>query len=276
LKSCSPAAATMRKPLIVVKLGGSALTDKTAIYTPRRAAIGRAAKQIADLRSRFSFVVVHGAGSYGHIPVKRWHLTSGFKDTRQLRGLAATKSKLLEWEMTLDEAFLKHHVPLMPLLASDYVVTKNGRIHIADLRPITNWLRLGCVPSSGGDIVTDLRNGFAILSGDQLAAYLAIKLKASRLIFGTDVDGIFDSNPKLNPRARLLSDLTVTSAARFASRARGSTAPDVTGGMAGKIREAVAVASRGIPVYFVNLTKNERLKAAALDRQVLCSKIIPA
>jgi isopentenyl phosphate kinase len=124
--------------------------------------------------------------------------------------------------------------------------------------------------------VTDLRNGFAILSGDQLAAYLAIKLKASRLIFGTDVDGIFDSNPKLNPRARLLSDLTVTSAARFASKARGSTAPDVTGGMAGKIREAVAVASRGIPVYFVNLTKNERLKAAALDRQVLCSKIIPA
>lgn len=271
----SLAAVEMRKPVIVVKLGGSALTDKTKIYTPRMAAIGRAAKQIADLRNRFSFVLVHGAGSYGHIPAKRWNLTSGFKHGRQLKGLTATKSKLLQWEMILDNAFLKHHVPLMPLLASDYFVTRNGRIHTADLRPLRNWLRLGCVPSVGGDIVTDVRNGFAILSGDQLAAYLAIKLKASRLVFGTDVDGIFDSNPKLNPRARLLRTLTARSAASFARRARVSTAPDVTGGMEGKIREAVAVASRGIPVCFVNLTKKGRLRSAVLDQRVPCSRIIP-
>ena len=265
----------MRKPLIVVKLGGSALTDKKRIYTPRVQEIRRAAKQIAELGKRFSLAVVHGAGSYGHIPVKQWRLESGFRNRRQLKGLAATKSKLLEWETIFDTVFLRYQVPIMPLLASDFVVTRNGRISSADLRPLRNWLSIGCVPSTGGDIVTDLKNGFSVVSGDQLATYLAVGLGASRLIFGTDVDGIFTANPKLDPHARLLRELTASSALRVTGRASVSTAPDVTGGMAGKIVEAVAAASKGIPVYFINLTKNERLAKVALGQEVRCSKILP-
>jgi isopentenyl phosphate kinase len=265
----------MRKSLIVVKLGGSALTDKERICTPRIREIRRAAKQIAALSRRYSLVLVHGAGSYGHIPVKKWRLESGFTSRSQLRGLAATKSRLLEWEMILDQIFLKARIPLIPLPASDFVVGRNGRIASADLRPLRNWLRMDCVPSTGGDIVTDLNRGFSVVSGDQLAAYLAVKLRASRLVFGTDVDGIFDANPRLDPQARILRELTTSSALRVARRARVSTAPDVTGGMAGKIVEAVAAASKGIPVYFINLTKNDRLVKVVFGEEVLCSKILP-
>lgn len=265
----------MQKPLIVVKLGGSALTDKKRIYTPRMHEIRRAAKQVAELTNRFSLVIVHGAGSYGHIPVKQWRLASGLKNRRQLKGLAAVKARLLEWETIFDDVFLRYQVPLMPLLASDFVVARNGRIVSAHLRPLRNWLSIGCVPSTGGDIVADLRNGFSVVSGDQLAAYLAIELRASRLIFGTDVDGIFDSNPKLNPHARLLTELTASSASRSIGRAKALTAPDVTRGMAGKIVEAIAAVSKGIPVYFINLTQNDRLRRAALDQEVLCSRILP-
>ena len=263
------------KPLIVVKLGGSALTDKKRIYTPRVNEIRRAAKQIAQLRKEFSLVVVHGAGSYGHIPVKQWKLGSGFRDRRQLKGLAATKSKLLEWEMIFDAIFLKDQVPIVPVIASDFVVARSGRISSADLSAIRNWLNLGCVPSVGGDIVTDLGTGFSVVSGDQLAAYLAVKLRAARLVFATDVDGIFDANPKLDPRARILTELTAKSARRAATGASVSIVPDVTGGMAGKLVEAAAAASKGIPVYFINLTKNARLAKAVLGQEVLCSRILP-
>ncbi len=99
----------MAKPLIVIKLGGSALTDKTRIYTPRKTVIRRAAKQVAYLARKFSIVLVHGAGSYGHIPAKKWDLASGFKHKSQLAGLSATKSKLLEWEGIIGEAFLRQH-----------------------------------------------------------------------------------------------------------------------------------------------------------------------
>jgi len=263
------------KPLIVVKLGGSALTDKKRIYTPRVKEIRRAAKQISQLRKKFSLVVVHGAGSYGHIPVRKWKLGSGFKDGNQLKGLAVTKSKLLEWEMVFACIFLKNQVPLVPEIASDFVVARSGRIASADLSAIRNWLKTGCVPSTGGDIVTDLDTGFSVVSGDQLAAYLAMKLQAARLVFGTDVDGIFDANPKLDPRARVLTELTVSSARNAATGASVSIVPDVTGGMAGKLVEAAKAASKGIPVYFINLTKNARLAKAALGQEVLCSRIIP-
>ena len=263
------------RSLIVVKLGGSALTDKERIYTARVKEIHRAAKQIANLRKKFSLVIVHGAGSYGHIPVEQWRLASGFKDRSQLRGLTLTKAKLLEWEMIFASVFLKNKVPLIPMVASDFVIAQDGRISSADLSGIRNWLKLGCVPSIGGDIVTDLTAGFSVVSGDQLAAYLAVKLRAARLIFGTDVDGIFDANPKLDPHANMMRELTASSARSAATGASRSTVPDVTGGMGGKLIEAAAAASNGIPVCFINLTKSTRLAKAALGQKVLSSRILP-
>jgi isopentenyl phosphate kinase len=259
----------------VVKLGGSALTDKQHIFTPRMREIRRAARQIAALEKRYSIALVHGAGSYGHISVKKWGLEAGFKNHKQVKGLVATKARLLEWEMIFDSVFVRSQVSLIPLPASDFVVARNGRISTADLRPFKNWLSIGCIPSTGGDIVTDLKKGFSVVSGDQLAAYLAIKLQASRLIFGTDVDGIFDENPKFNPKAKVIAELSTSSALKVARRANVSNAPDITGGMAGKIVEAVAAASNGIPVYFTNLTKGSRLEQLGLNQKVLCSKILP-
>jgi isopentenyl phosphate kinase len=261
--------------LVVIKIGGSALTDKKRIYTPRIEMIHRAAKQLTAVRKRFSIVLVHGAGSYGHIPVRRFRLEDGFTSPKQLKGLAVTKFKLLEWERILNEIFLKHEVPLAAFLTSDFIVTRRGRIVSAELEPLRAWMRLGCVPMMGGDIVPDISEGFSILSGDQLAAYVAIELKAARLVYGVDVDGIFDSNPKLNPKAQLLSDLTPSSASGLVAKATSRTAPDVTGGMAGKIKEAVIAARHRIPVYFVNMTKEKRLQRAALGQRVLCSRILP-
>jgi len=266
----------MQRPLIVIKLGGSAITDKTRIYTPRIQEITRAARQVAAISKKFSLILIHGAGSYGHILVRKHRLACGFKSTEQLKGLTATKSKLLEWEMIFDRIFLRHQVRLMPFVASGFILANDGRIFSAELAPLKHWLRLGCVPSVGGDIVPDLKRGFSILSGDQLASFLAVKLKATKLIFATDVDGIFDSDPKLNRKASLIAGLTPSSAFRLASKSVTKTALDVTGGMGGKIREAAVAATAGITVCFVNLTKKERLRRAAFDERVLCSRILPA
>ncbi len=259
----------------MIKLGGSALTDKRRIYTPRIPIIRSAAQQMAAICKNYSVVLVHGAGSYGHIPVRKFGLQYGLQSPKQLRGLTTTKLKLLEWEILLDEIFLNHGIPLVPFLASDFTVTKNGRIVSSELEPLTRWTQIGCVPMTGGDIVPDVKDGFSILSGDQLAAFIAIRLRAKRLVYGVDVDGIFDANPSLDSKAQLLKALTPVSAARLVSKATSGTTPDVTGGMAGKIREAIPVARHRIPVYFVNLCKDERLRKAAFGQKVLCSRIMP-
>ncbi len=269
-------AVKLRKPLIVIKLGGSALTDKRKIYTPRIPVIEGSARQVKEICKRFSLVLVHGAGSYGHIPVKKFKLQHGLKSPKQIKGLSGTKLKLLEWESILDEALLNHGVPVTPFLASDFIVARNGRIHSYKLEALAKWLQLGCVPSIGGDIVTDTVKGFCVLSGDQIAAFIAIQFKAKKLVYGVDVDGVFDSNPKLNSKAQLVKSLKPSSAAGLVSKATSGTIPDVTGGMAGKIREAIPAARHGIAVYFVNLTKKDRLRKVALGQRVLCSSILPS
>jgi len=263
----------LRKPLIVAKLGGSALTEKTRGYTPKLPVIRRAANQVASLLHRFDVVLVHGAGSFGHIPAKRWKLDSGFRSGKQLRGLAETKSSLLHWESIIDKVFIKCGIPLVPFFPSDFIVLRKGRIASAELRPLRRWLRLGYVPSTGGDVVPDVDRGFAILSGDQLAAFLAVELDASSLIFGLDIDGVYDSNPKLNPRARLLRELTPSLAARLALHEAESSSIDVTGGMGGKLKEAVVAARKGIPVYFVNLAKGDRLSRVAMGLDTIRTRI---
>jgi len=263
----------MKKPLVVIKLGGSALTDKAKIYTPRFPVIHNTAKQLSIVHRKVRLILVHGAGSFGHIPAQKYDLHRGFKSPRQIKGLATTKLKLLQWEGILDDILLKHGVPIIPFVASDFTEMNAGRIRRMGLAPIREWLQLGCVPIMGGDVVNDVSRGFSILSGDQFAAYLAVKLNATRLIYGLDVDGLFDSNPKLNKQAKLLTQVTPTLAIQYATKSASGMVPDVTGGMAGKIVEGAAAARHGVPVYFVNLKKNHRLEKIVLGQQVIATKM---
>jgi len=61
--------------MLLVKLGGSVVTEKTHLRTPRSAAIRRLAGELASLRE--PLLIVHGAGSYGHILARRHRLNEG-------------------------------------------------------------------------------------------------------------------------------------------------------------------------------------------------------
>src|SRR5438132_395502 len=61
--------------MLLVKLGGSVVTEKAHLRTPRPAAIHRLARELASVRQ--PLLVVHGAGSYGHILASRHRLNEG-------------------------------------------------------------------------------------------------------------------------------------------------------------------------------------------------------
>ena len=262
----------MRKPLVVIKLGGAAITDKKNIYAPRISVIKIIAKQLLAIAQNFSIILVHGAGSYGHIPVKRYGLTRGFTNPRQMAGLIQTKSKLLELEMTLNQILCENGLPVITMLASDCITTQKGRIKACDLQGFSRWLDHGCIPMIGGDIVPDRRNDFAIISGDQIAAFLSVKLGASKLIFGTDVRGVFDSNPNLKATAKLLPVVHVKSVARMSRPDKDVT--DVTGGMSGKLMESITALRNNVPVFIVTLLEGDRLLDVAYGRKTVCSEVV--
>src|SRR2546428_4710351 len=61
--------------MLLVKLGGSVLTDKGRLRSPRRTAIRRLARELPAARA--PLLVVHGAGSYGHILARKHPLNEG-------------------------------------------------------------------------------------------------------------------------------------------------------------------------------------------------------
>jgi len=152
---------------------------------------------------------------------------------------------------------------------SSCVVTKSGRIHIMLNEPLKKLLKIKFVPVFHGDAVLDSDLGFTILSGDQLAIYVAIHLNASRIIMGIDVDGLFTSDPKVDSSAHLVNHITLEELKPMLERIGESQVTDVTGGMFGKIAELLPAVEKGIPSLIVNATKPNNVYKALKDEQVI-------
>jgi len=65
------------------------------------------------------------------------------------------------------------------------------------VQPVVELLVAGFVPILHGDCVLDDVQGCAILSGDKIIEKLVEKLRPRRVVFLTDVDGIFDKPPEM-------------------------------------------------------------------------------
>jgi len=251
----------------VLKLGGSVITDKEKPKTADRAAIERLAEEIA-LSKREPLVLVHGGGSFGHPLAEKFNLAEGFKEASQALGFSETHRAMVELNDVFIDALINRRVAAFPLPPSSFIVTANGRIETLEIRVLREALKEGFTPVLYGDTVLDSHKGFSILSGDQLSARLALELRTTRLIFGVDVDGVYTSNPKLNPDAKLLESLSLSEARNLADIGK-STAIDVTGGMLGKIHEALPVVEAGISVLILNAKKPHNIFKALRGESVV-------
>ena len=85
------------------------------------------------------------------------------------------------------------HAP-MTLSASSFFKIESGRTIVKNLDILRDYLNMGFMPLMHSDAPIDSKNGLSILSGDDIAVLLANRLNAGTLIFGTDVDGIYDKS----------------------------------------------------------------------------------
>jgi len=258
--------------LIVIKLGGAAITDKTKLSVINRKTITSTAKALAKHRD---YILVHGAGSFGHIPVEKYNLKGPIRSRSQLIGYAKTKASLLKLENELVSILAKNRIPVAPVAASSCLIADRGRIVSQDFAAIASMLKLGLVPCVGGDLVQDVSLGATVVSGDQIAVNLALAFQAGRIIFGTDVDGLFTADPKLGREARLISTLDLARLKEWSEKAGPANVPDASGGMRGKLTEIIPAVSAGIQVVIVNLKKPHRLERAIAGKTVKGTEIHP-
>jgi glutamate 5-kinase len=91
---------------------------------------------------------------------------------------------------------------------------------------------------------------------DNLAAYVAMLAEADLLIICTDIDGLYDADPKRNKNAKLIPIVDKIDQSIHAI-ACGSKNPIATGGMKTKIEAAQKATVRGIDTIILNATKRE-------------------
>lgn len=256
----------MATALTVLKLGGSIITNKQREFTASEKAISRLTKEIREGVSG-PLIIIHGGGSYGHHMAKRYELSEGYRNQAQILGFVRTRQSMMELNKIVLDSAIRNGLPCVSVQPSAFVRMKNRRIEEIDLRNIIDLLNLQMIPLLYGDIALDQRLGFCILSGDQLACRLATELAAAQVILAVDVDGVFDSDPKLHPKARLVERLTTADARALIQKGEERARdPDVTGQMMGKLREILPVAERGTRVVILNGRVPRRVSEALKGR----------
>jgi len=253
---------------MVLKLGGSVITQKEKPMTPNLDAIKRLAKEIADADVE-RLIIVHGGGSFGHPLAKQYNIKEGYEEPSQIEGFSKTHQAMLELNNLVVDALIRNNIPVFSVPPSSCIVTKAGRIQIFYDSILTRLLNTGFVPVLFGDAVLDNNTGFTILSGDQLIAVLATKFNAEKIIIGADVDGLYTADPKTNSSAQLVPHITLRKLKALLHNIEEAKVTDVTGGMLGKILELIPAIDVGIQAVIVNAAKEDNVYKALKGERVV-------
>src|SRR5256712_14187260 len=188
---------------VVVKLGGSAITDKSRACTARLEVIHNAISEISTHSG--PLVLLHGGGSFAHPFVSKAALRrNGFKRKTQLGSVSEIELNLDQLTRIIGVGLLLRHKPFVPLAPMSFMTLRRGQVGRSFLDPITAALRLGLIPLIHGDVAFDDIRGCGIVSADRIASLLGEKIGTSRVLFGCDVNGLYDGNPRTSSNAELI------------------------------------------------------------------------
>ncbi|MFB6172550.1 MAG: isopentenyl phosphate kinase [Haloarculaceae archaeon] len=213
----------------VLKLGGSVVTVKDETETVADANLARAADAIAG---HDDLVLVHGGGSFGH-PNASAHGVSTTTGTHDAAAARAIHDAMKGLNAAILDALHDRDVPALavhPFSAAHR--DADGDLHLPTGQ-VRTMLGEGFVPVLHGDLVAHAGQGVTVASGDELVASLAVGLDASRVGLCSAVPGVLDDRGEVIPH--------VESFEAVAAVVGESDATDVTGGMAGKVRQLLAL-----------------------------------
>ena len=105
------------KDLIILKIGGSVITDKfSQIPKINPENLKRISKEISSVynKEKMSLIIVHGAGSYGHVIVSKTSIDKGIKTENQIKAFAETQRLQNELNCIVTKYLIEEDVPAIP------------------------------------------------------------------------------------------------------------------------------------------------------------------
>ncbi|MGC9310464.1 MAG: isopentenyl phosphate kinase [Candidatus Aenigmatarchaeota archaeon] len=260
----------MSKPVVLVKLGGSLITDKTKPYSLNCEVIGRLAGEIKESceEGKVRLVVGHGSGSFGHVSAKKYQTSDGFINEESKYGLCVVQNDAAKLNRIVVESLLKEGVRAISFQMSSACTAKNARVKECYLNSFKRLLKCGIVPVPYGDVGTDIKNGCCILSTEEIFRHLSGELKPKKIVLVAKVDGVFTADPTKDKSAKFIREINKSNWVEVKGGLSGSDGTDVTGGMIQKVEQAIEMAKNGAEVEIINGLKGGNLKMCLLGKNV--------
>jgi isopentenyl phosphate kinase len=264
--------------LILVKLGGSVITDKNKPFTEDIKTIKRLAKEIHEARQekKFKLIVGHGGGSYPHTAATEFRTNEGVIDNRSYEGIAKVQDAASRLNRIIVRELMDVGENAMSIQLSSCSICENGNIKEMFLEPIKKLLDYDMVPVPYGDVGLDSKKGCCIISTERIFDYVARNLtkidkkyKISRIILCARVQGVFSDNPDINSYAELIKEITPKNMKEVESSLKGSYGIDVTGGMLHKVKMMLELAKLGIESEIIDARGSDLLKRALIGEKGL-------
>ena len=227
--------------LVLLKLGGSLITDKTRPNTPRLDVITRLAGEIkAAIAARgddLRLIIGHGSGSFGHPLAARYKTTAGASGFESWLGLAEISAAAARLNRIVMDCLLEAGVPAISFQPSASTRTRRDQLMYFETYSIKEVLKHGLIPVVYGDVTIDAVQGVNIVSTEKLFDNLARELNPERILLAGDLDGVYTGDPKTDPEAALIADIDPSNWDEVQSALGNAQANDVTGGMYTNVRD---------------------------------------
>ncbi|OGD88185.1 hypothetical protein A2870_02540 [Candidatus Curtissbacteria bacterium RIFCSPHIGHO2_01_FULL_41_11] len=260
------------KNLILIKFGGSAITEKNKRKTPNYKVINQLAREIAEARKKTKdlLLIGHGQGSFAHVPAKKFKTKEGNINLKSAIGIAQVRLECIELNAIILDALIKNQVPAVTFEPHAFLTTNYQLPTTHYLDPIIIALQNNLVPVIYGDTIMDKKIGWTIYSGEQILNILALNLsgfKPKLIIEVGQTEGVLDTNSKTIPK------ITPGNFKSIEKMLSETTTADVTGGMKHKVQEALTLAQKGIPTLLIS-SKPGNPKNAILGKKTQGTWII--
>lgn len=259
--------------LIFLKLGGSLITDKGSPQTAREPVIHRVAQEIREALDDvpdLSLVLGHGSGSFGHDPASKYGVQDGLSESDGWWGYAETAVVAARLNRMVTDILLQEGIPVLPLQPSASSLCDDGELVHLEPTPLQEALKRHLVPVVYGDVSFDRVRGSAIVSTEQIFAYLSSHLNPQRMILAGQVEGVFTGDPLQDRGARLLKEISVSQYDEVEKMLTGSHGIDVTGGMLAKVRTMCQLieVQPALTVRFISGDRQGLIRRVLLDSEI--------
>ncbi|MBI5151541.1 MAG: hypothetical protein HZA34_03115 [Candidatus Pacebacteria bacterium] len=255
----------MKSSVVLIKLGGSIITNKDIPLSLRSDVLKRLVQEIVDAKRTLStkrhaplFIVGHGQGSFAHAPAMKYQTMQGFVNNESRMGMAIVQDTAAQLNRLVIHEFLEAGIPAVSLCPSNSLVTdkRKATSYFSDV--FEEYLRRGLFPITGGDVIVDKTQGCTIWSTEEVLAFFArifVKhgWRVEQIIHVVEVDGVYDL------KKQVVSVVTKKVWEELQHAVTTTKGFDVTGGMALKVRESLDLAKLGIHSRILSGLKENNL-----------------